>query len=162
MSTERNELEAICAALPIFPLPGVVLMPGEVLPLHVFEPRYRQLLAHCLATDSTMGVATLLDGVDEGGRPRIAPEIGVGRVVSHQAMPDGRSNLLLRYVGRARVAEELTSPHAFRLVRASLLAEPTDDAGEVVYVRALVRQLGEEAGTPVAVPVQPVTTQQGS
>ena len=64
---------------PLFPL-GLVALPFEFVPLHVFEPRYRALVAHCLATHATMGIATLKPGYEANydGKPDIWPTIGVG------------------------------------------------------------------------------------
>lgn len=140
---ERERLETICAALPIFPLPRMVLMPRDALPLHVFEPRYRALVAHCVAHDGVMGLATLRPGyeADYDGAPAIHAEIGVGRIAVHQRLPDGRSNLVLEAIGRAQLVEELPSPHPFRLVRAAL-RQDVEDAPQLSGLRALVRQLG--------------------
>ena len=61
--------------LPIFPLPGVVLFPGVFLPLHIFEPRYREMVADALSTDRMIGMALLRDGWqhDYEGRPPCSP-----------------------------------------------------------------------------------------
>jgi Lon protease-like protein len=106
-------------ALPLFPLPNVVLFPGVALPLHVFEPRYRAMLADCLATHRCIAMALALEG---GERPRLARVAGAGRVVHHQPLPDGRSNILLH--GVARVAfEELPFVAPYRRARARVLEE---------------------------------------
>lgn len=112
-------LERVAQELPIFPLPGVVLMPGALLPLHVFEPRYRELVRHVREGDGLMGIATLKSPPSdhEPAAPPIWPEIGVGQVVAWQPMPDGRCNIVLQSVGCVLLEEELPSPHPFRLVR---------------------------------------------
>lgn len=142
---EEGALQQRCASLPIFPLPETVLLPGASLPLHVFEPRYRALVAHCLAGDRLMGLATLKPGYEASYHqsPPIWPEIGIGEIVGHQPLADGRSNLLLRFVGRGRLVEELPSPHPFRLVRCEL--PPLDErgmAGALSTLKLLVLQLG--------------------
>ncbi len=112
-------------AMPIFPLSGVVLFPGALLPLHVFEPRYREMLADCLATHGHMAMAFVVgegDKDDLAGTPNIAAIAGAGLVVHHAALPDGRSNVVLQ--GRARVAlEELPFVAPYRRARARLLVE---------------------------------------
>jgi ATP-dependent Lon protease len=112
-------------AMPIFPLSGVVLFPGALLPLHVFEPRYRKMLADCLATHRCMAMAFVVgEGGPEdlSGTPRIARIAGAGVVVHHAPLPDGRSNLVLQ--GRARVdLEELPFLAPYRRARASVLAD---------------------------------------
>ncbi len=111
--------------LAIFPLPDVQLFPHALLPLHVFEPRYRELVRDCMAGDRVLAVASLQPGYEENyaGRPSVRAVCGVGRVVAHDPFPDGRSNILLRGIGRARIVSEWPAESAYRLVR----AEPLDD-----------------------------------
>jgi Lon protease-like protein len=140
------DLRHACEALPIFPLPSAVLMPGMSLPLHVFEPRYRELVSHVLDGGRLMGIATLMPGYEANysEAPSVYDEIGIGRVVSHQALPDGRSNILLEYIGRCSMDEELPSPHAFRLVRATHLPEQADPPA-LPAIRSLVASLAVTA-----------------
>lgn len=84
--------------LPLFPLP-VVLFPGATLPLHIFEPRYRRMLADCLASDSRFGLIRLPGGVDEPALP--VDTVGcVAEITSVESLPDGRSDILVRGVSR--------------------------------------------------------------
>jgi len=109
-------------ALPIFPLPDVVLFPRALLPLHVFEPRYRALLADCLATHKCMAMALTVGDGGDPERPAVARIAGAGIVVQHQALGDGRSNIMLH--GRARVLlEELPFVPPYRRARAKVLQE---------------------------------------
>lgn len=86
--------------LPIFPL-GIVLFPGTTLPLHLFEPRYRQLLADVRAGSSRFGILTGVPGVGERDLP--PGRIGcVAEVTDVEMLPDGRSNILV--AGRERFA----------------------------------------------------------
>ena len=94
--------------LPLFPLPNVVLFPNVFLPLHIFEPRYRQMTADALASDRLIGMVLLRPGWerDYEGRPPIYP-VGCSGVITHaERMPDGRYNLVLRGLDRFRVVEE--------------------------------------------------------
>ncbi len=146
-----DALAEACRALPLFPLPRTVLLPGALLPLHVFEPRYRALVAHCLERRQPLGIATVRAGHDPDTEtsPPLWPEVGVGDLVGHQPFPDGRSNVVLQYVGRIRIAEELPSAHPFRLVRGEIIAD--DDMGAepaLAALRLLVLQLG--MGAPAA------------
>jgi Lon protease-like protein len=121
---EKSSFADALTAIPIFPLPQVVLFPEAVLPLHVFEPRYRAMLEHCLATHRAMVVAQVVHGEDEHGRPRIAPVAGGGIVVEHQRLPDGRSNIVL--LGRARLRLVELDPEdgrPYRVARATVLEE---------------------------------------
>lgn len=91
--------------VPVFPLPDTVLFPGTLLPLHVFEPRYRKLLASCLDSDRRMGVALLQPGweSDYYGAPAIHPLFGVGEIIDHVPFSDGTSDIVLRGTSRARL-----------------------------------------------------------
>lgn len=118
------DFEKALTAIPIFPLPQVVLFPEAILPLHVFEPRYRAMVRHCMATHGAMVVAQVIAGEDEHGRPRISPVAGGGMVIEHQALADGRANIVLR--GRARLRLEELDPddsRPFRMARAIVLED---------------------------------------
>jgi uncharacterized protein len=94
--------------LPIFPLPNVVLFPGVFLPLHIFEPRYRDMVADALASDRMIGMVLLRPGWrhEYEGRPPIYP-VGCSGVITHvETLPDGRYNIVLRGVERFRILEE--------------------------------------------------------
>jgi Lon protease-like protein len=117
---------AALTSLPIFPLANCVLLPGGLLPLHVFEPRYRELTRDCLAGHQLMGIARLRPGYETAyyGRPPVYEKCGVGRIICSEELPDGRFALLLRGVARAEIARELPSERNYRLVE----ARPLDDA----------------------------------
>jgi len=95
------------------------LFPHALLPLHVFEPRYREMVRDCLAGDKRLAVAALEPGyeADYHGRPAVRTVCGLGEVVAHDALPDGRANILVRGTGRMRIVEELPPDHSYRLVR---------------------------------------------
>lgn len=110
--------------LPIFPLPEVVLLPGEVLPLHVFEPRYQALVAEVLAGDRHFGMATLRPVPVASGEVRpIFPELSIARIEQHRPMPGGRSNNLVRFVVAAQVVAELPTTEPFRRVTWTAMPE---------------------------------------
>lgn len=112
-------------ALPLFPLPQAVLFPGALLPLHIFEPRYRALVRDALASHRTLSVVMITDpiSIDEHGHPAIAPVAGVGMIIDHADLPGGRYNILLR--GRARVSlSELPFEPPYRRAAASLIEPP--------------------------------------
>jgi Lon protease-like protein len=103
----------------IFPLPQVTLFPHAILPLHVFEPRYREMVKDCLAGNRQMAVAALEPGfeADYAGRPAVRALCGLGELVAHEALPDGRSNIILRGTQRVRIVEELPPDQSYRMVR---------------------------------------------
>ena len=94
--------------LPLFPL-DVVLFPGEVLPLHIFEPRYRRMVAHCLETDRRFGL--IYHDSDRFG-PFLIEDGRVGALAEierHQGLKDGRSLILVKGVGRFAIHDGLES-----------------------------------------------------
>jgi Lon protease-like protein len=94
--------------LPLFPLPNVVLFPGVFLPLHVFEPRYREMVSDALAGDRLIGMVLLRAGWEGSyeGRPPVY-SVGCSGVITHcEQLVDGRYNLILRGVERFRMGEE--------------------------------------------------------
>src|SRR5262249_60321048 len=101
--------------LPLFPLPNVLLFPTVFLPLHIFEPRYREMVADALAADRMLGMALLRPGWDRDyeGRPPIYP-IGCSGVMTHvERLGDGRYNIGLRGLERVRiVGEDHERPHS--------------------------------------------------
>jgi Lon protease-like protein len=139
--------------LPIFPLPQAVLFPGMILPLHVFEQRYRDLTRDVLAGHRVMAVPRLRPGHEEAyaGSPPIFETAGVGYVVADNELPDGRFNLVLRGVARVRIEEELAYDRAYRVVRARILSdEPTARPAVVsalqVQIVALCERLAGSLG----------------
>ena len=112
--------------LSIFPLPGAILFPGLQLPLHVFEPRYRELVGSALAKDRVIGMVQPQRNAE--GSPLYA--IGcLGRIGDVEALEDGRYNIVLEGEQRFRISQELEVNTAFRQVEAELI----DDAqGEVL------------------------------
>ncbi|HEY4244046.1 MAG TPA: LON peptidase substrate-binding domain-containing protein [Kofleriaceae bacterium] len=130
-AADSDELDdpAILASLPIFPLPNCVLLPGGLLPLHVFEPRYRDLTRDVLAGHHLMGVARLRPGFETTyyGRPPVFERLGIGRIICSEELPDGRFALLLRGVARAEIARELSLALPYRTVEARSLPDDTVD-----------------------------------
>ncbi len=142
------DLDAALGSLPVFPLPHVVLFPRALLPLHIFEPRYRALLKDCLATHRAMAIALVPDpnDVDASGQPKFARVAGIGVIVEHQELPDGRSNILVH--GHSRVTlEELPFVPPYRAARATVLEEvsthvpETERAALVSAASSLVAEL---------------------
>lgn len=123
---EPSDLVAALPALPLFPLPQVALFPGAVLPLHVFEPRYKAMIRDCLSTHRALAVVqvTNADQLDEHGHPTIATIAGAGVIVDHAELPEGRFNILVRGRARVRLAELPFVP-PYRIAKATIL--PTEE-----------------------------------
>jgi Lon protease-like protein len=112
------------AAVPLFPLPNVVLFPRAVLPLHIFEERYKAMTADALRGDGVIAMALLKHGWEKCyyAAPSIEPVVCVGKILTHEKLPDGNYNFLLQGIARARVVAEDRS-RAYRVGRLELLAD---------------------------------------
>jgi uncharacterized protein len=98
----------IPATIPVFALPNVVLFPKTYLPLHIFEPRYRQMVDDAVMGGQCIGMALLKEGWEPSyyGNPPVFAMGCVGRLVSVQPLADGRSNILLQGLERFEISEE--------------------------------------------------------
>jgi Lon protease-like protein len=143
MSQDAASLDDFCGTARLFPLPNLVLFPHVVQPLHIFEPRYRELMADALADDRLMALALLLPGWEEDYHksPPIHPVVCLGRIFQEERLPDGRYNLLLHGLSRARVREEVAAGKLYRSARVDLLADVPVDSGSAE--QALRRRIGQ-------------------
>jgi hypothetical protein len=130
--------------LPLFPLENVVLLPEVAVPLHVFEPRYRQLTAAALASDRRIGMVAVRPECahEMAGDPPLFDVGCAGFVTEHRRLPDGRYHLLLQGTHRFRILEELPreGERLYRVAEAEMLA---DAAGDPERARALREQVIE-------------------
>ncbi|HMB96550.1 MAG TPA: LON peptidase substrate-binding domain-containing protein [Tepidisphaeraceae bacterium] len=101
------------SAVALFPLPNVVLFPQAVLPLHIFEHRYKQMTADVLAGDRQLAMVLLKPGWEKlyHTRPQIEPVVCVGTILSHEQLADGNYNFLLQGHTRAKIVREIDEPH---------------------------------------------------
>lgn len=99
---------SIPSRLPVFPLPNVVFFPKTYLPLHIFEPRYRRMVADVTMGSQCIAMALLKEGweSDYYGNPAIYSSLCIGRIVSVQPLPDGRSNILLQGLAQCEISEQ--------------------------------------------------------
>ena len=138
------------AALPLFPLPGTVFFPHTLLPLHVFEPRYRQMTEHVIAGHGHMAVV-LIDAANTDRTPkRCAPVAGLGRLVHHERLPDGRFHILLQGIARVSLDEELPADGLlYRRLRAHVIdddvaTDGSDVDGDLQRLRACYARVVNE------------------
>ncbi len=121
--------QTLPSTIPIFPLPDVMLFPSMARPLHIFEPRYRALVADALNGDRLIGMVMLLPGYEQDyeGRPPIYAIGCAGRIANVEALPDGSYNILLHGLVKFRVTSEDHS-RPYRLAHVEALHESTADA----------------------------------
>jgi Lon protease-like protein len=147
MTTHLDRVaDELLEKLPIFPLPNVVFFPGMLLPLQVFEPRYLELMEHCIAGSKTLAVPLLKPGFEDDyeGSPPIYEVFGAGVISGHRRQADGRMTVVLRGIERLRLCEELAPDQNFRLLRAERVLEKHRDldlAEEMVVLSSLLNQL---------------------
>ena len=111
--------------IPIFPLPNVVLFPNVFLPLHIFEPRYRQMVDDALKGDRIVGMVLLRPGWEGNyeGRPAVYA-IGCAGVITHaERLPDGRFNIVLRGMEKFQISGEQEG-QLYRLAHVESVPEP--------------------------------------
>lgn len=117
----------------LFPLPNLVLFPSIVQALHIFEPRYCEMLQASLEHDGLIAMALLQPGweVKYAGRPPIAEVVCIGKIVSHAPTQDHRHNILLAGLKRARILEEDPMLYSYRTAQVELIDDhyPASGAG---------------------------------
>ncbi len=128
-------------ALSIFPLPDLTFFPRTMLPLHIFEARYRAMVTDCLARDKRLAVVGLKPGYEAAydGKPPVYEVTGVGRIVQWERLATGRYNLLLRGERRARIDRELPADTLYRMVAATPLEETGAEGPAVQALAARVK-----------------------
>jgi len=128
---ERETLSEACKAVPLFPLPGVVLFPNTIMPLHVFEERYRDLVKDCLEGNGILGIPLLAPGweTDYDGKPPVHKIAGVGQIIQSRKLPDGRFNIAVLGVGRMHINGEHDTNHLYRIAQGTLLDDIYPEGG---------------------------------
>lgn len=123
----------IIYTLPIFPLEDLILFPGTFLPLHIFEPRYRLLLNYCLENDAEIGISSI---ERDGSIPAV---FGWGKIVEHEMLPDGRSNIIIHGRGVAKLLR-FQSEKPFLIAQVEL-RENTYDHLNTVEFREVLQEI---------------------
>jgi Lon protease-like protein len=124
MKCGSTSFDATPIAVPLFPLPNVVFYPRAVLPLHIFEDRYKTMTANALAGNRLIAMALLRPGWEANyyARPAIEPVVCVGRIANSERLDDGKYNFLLHGLTRAKIlSEEATD--SYRIARVEPLQE---------------------------------------
>lgn len=120
--------------IPIFPLPNCVFFPHTLLPLHVFEPRYKEMIADALGGSRMLGVVQLRPGweKDYHGSPPVYRVLGVGRIIGHKRWSDGRYDIIVSGRHRVRILNE-TRQGDYRVAETEILTDfiPEDRREEV-------------------------------
>ena len=131
----------------LFPLPNLVVFPHSMQPLHIFEPRYCEMLAESLDGDRLIAMATLVDGASgSADQPApIAPNVCIGKIISHAEVEDDRHNILLVGTKRARVIRELDAGRSFRIAQVEVDSDvypPTGAEARLALKGKLLKAFG--------------------
>lgn len=134
---------------PVFPLAGMCLLPHATIPLHIFEPRYVQMVGEALDGSSQIAMATFAGDrwkQEYHGNPPVRPVVCIGQIERYERLPMERYNIMLQGICRARIVEEFMPDEGrpYRLARlAALDASPETHEGELAGWRRRVQELLE-------------------
>jgi hypothetical protein len=150
------------AVIPIFPLEDATLFPNASYPLHIFEPRYRAMIADALKGNRIIGMVTLQPGheAEYEGRPPIFAIGCAGLITEYEELPDGRYNIVLGGLVKFRVTSEDNSK-PYRLASVQALPEPLDDKKTVALMMQrerlddLIEALSDQLGIGQIPPGEP-------
>ncbi|MCX7044254.1 MAG: LON peptidase substrate-binding domain-containing protein [Candidatus Sumerlaeota bacterium] len=139
--------------VPIMPLPNVILFPQSLLPLYIFEPRYIKLVEAILGGDRLMAVALLKDGWKKTyyDSPPVQSIVGIGKIIQHEKLGDGKFNIWLSGVERAKIIHEVQEkpfrvakarriPDLWRPSRAQAVTQARRDLSSLLRALAKARQ----------------------
>jgi len=131
--------------LPLFPLPDLVFFPQTRVPLHVFEPRYRQMIADVAARDQRFGLVLLRPGFEAAyfGAPPVYACGTIGRIEQMATLPDGRYNILVFGEMRFRIIAE-TSQEPYRTARAIAQPQISGDPNAAYAQREWLTELSKQ------------------
>jgi uncharacterized protein len=135
---EATNLQNFSGIIPLFPLATVVFFPSTLLPLHVFEPRYRQMVSDILNAERIIGMVLLKPGweKDYHGNPEIYSVACMGKMLSAEPLEDGRYNIVLYGLKRVEILETVKDD-PYRLARVKLL-EDVHGMNEEVYRERII------------------------
>lgn len=136
------------APVPMFPLPGLYLLPGTLVPLHIFEPRYRQMVADLLDSEGNLIIATIDDPAEES----IRPMAGLGRLENYHRLDDGRYIIIICGLARVTVSE-VESDRLYRQAEFELVDEIPEPPAQSQELReALIQAIQERADSDFELP----------
>jgi Lon protease-like protein len=143
---DATNLRNFSGVIPLFPLATVVFFPNTLLPLHVFETRYRQMVSDIMSAERIIGMVLLKPGweKDYQGNPEIYNVACMGRMVSAEPLEDGRFNIVLYGLKRVKILETVKD-NPYRLVRVKIL-EDVHGTNEEVYRERIIELVSKWNG----------------
>ncbi len=127
--------------LPIFPLPDLTFFPHTVLPLHIFEPRYRAMVSDCLGRERRLAVVGLKPGFEDNyeGKPAVHAVGGAGEIVRCERLASGRFNILIKGDTRIRIEREIPTDTLYRVAEATALSDVGDGGDRAESLTAEIK-----------------------
>lgn len=127
--------------LAMFPLPNAVFFPNTSLPLHIFEPRYRDMIQDAIEQGMPIIIVRMKEPrtYNDQGQPEFHEVGGLGFLSQHQELPDGRFNVLIEGVARVRILKEQETERTYRMAHGELIHEIEPDAAKVQEMMAMLR-----------------------
>ncbi len=161
MTETHDRARAAVKRLKVFPLPSVVLLPGSAAPLHIFEPRYRAMVKDALEGDGLFAMAQVMPGQEsllQGGQPALEEMVCIGTITAAEPLEEGRYNVVLVGIARARIRHELPQTQPYREVEAEFIDDEVVEPEADVSLRRAVVELVARVPTPVGQRVAQVTS----
>lgn len=148
-------IERAVSAMKVFPLPSASLFPSTAQPFHIFEPRYLELVRDALASDQVIALAQLEPGFEAtyAGRPSIRPVVCAGVISGHEELEDGKFNIIVQGMVRARMIRELPPRTGYREISVELLPDAAVRYEEEELLRQTVLELGARLPSAVSQPL---------
>jgi len=142
-SNDFLNLQNFSGIVPLFPLPNVVFFPNSLLPLHVFEPRYRQMVDDIIESERIIGMVLLKPGWEKDyyGNPEIFNIACMGKIVSIEEMNEGKSNIVLYGLKRIKI-NDIVNEIPYRVASVNVL-EDVHYQNEEVYQKRLVELISK-------------------
>lgn len=141
---EKNPLKYFSGIVPLFPLPNVVLFPKTMIPLHIFEKRYRIMLKEAMQGEKLIAMCTLKPGWETqyAGNPEVHPVACIGQIIQHEPLPDGKSNIVLLGLKRVRI-KEIIHPKPYRKAQVEIIKDSSSGytSDDVLYLRERLLEL---------------------
>ena len=128
--TPDEALRGFSGEVRLFPLPNLAMFPHVLQPLHIFEPRYREMVREALQSDRLIAMVLLREGWEDDyeGNPPVHSTACLGHIVADRQLEDGRYHIVLRGLARVRILEERPAAAPFRVARVELVDEVEPDA----------------------------------
>lgn len=144
MSDDFSALAGFAGTARLFPLPNLVFFPQVMQPLHIFEPRYRQMTADALAGDRLIALVLPQPGWEAqyAASPTVHTVATLGKIVADQMLENGRYNILLRGLSRIQIVHEIPHGKLYRKAKVELLCEVP--VGSAKAERSLRKLLAEK------------------